>query len=247
MEVYFALNKSNGKAYVGWTKDTAPVRFKRHCSNAKAGSQFYFHRAIRKYGADAFDVLTVWRGDSAEEMKQAECDFIAGMKTNDQRFGYNLTAGGDGIMGHKHTLETRRKMVENRLPMTQACKEARSKTMYNLHSDPHFEARRLEAVCRRLVGAHMSNEAKAKSSATQKGRPRWTPEDKARIKRQRAKQVITPEQKAKTSTSLKAYLAVHPRENLTKFQAAGADATRGKPWTAARRAAQERRVAIRAK
>jgi group I intron endonuclease len=110
MEVYFDLNKTNGKAYVGWTKGTAAKRFKRHCVESRIGSNLYFHNAIRKYGPDAFDVITVYKGDDAEEMKQVEKNYIAGMRTNDKRFGYNLTAGGDGALGYVCSEEAREKL-----------------------------------------------------------------------------------------------------------------------------------------
>lgn len=99
MEVYFAHNKHNGKAYVGWTKHTAPVRFKQHCKSARRGSTDYFHKAIRRYGPEAFSVMTIWRGDSADEARQVEINVIAGMKTTNPQRGYNMTAGGGGVFG----------------------------------------------------------------------------------------------------------------------------------------------------
>lgn len=206
MEVYFALNTITGKAYVGWTKDTAPVRFKVHCKEARRGSHLYFHRAIRKYGPDAFSVLTVWKGDDAEEMKQVERNYIAGMRTNDSQRGYNLTAGGDGALGHKHSEETRRKMVENRLPMTEACRTVRRQTMQRQWDDPEFRSKRHAGQ----FGHGVSDEGRQNMSAAQKGKPRWTTEEKARIKEQRASQVITAEHKAKTSASLTKYRQEHP-------------------------------------
>jgi group I intron endonuclease len=101
MEVYFALNTVNGKAYVGWTKHTAAKRFKQHCKEARGRCRLYFHKAIAKYGTDAFSVLTVWKGDDAEEMKQVEKNYIAGMRTNDPQRGYNLTSGGEGTPEHQ--------------------------------------------------------------------------------------------------------------------------------------------------
>ena len=99
MEVYFAFNKVNGKAYVGWTKRKLRTRIKQHFNDARKGSDLYFHRAIRKYGEDAFTVISVYRGTDAEEMKQVEKNYIAGMRTTDRRFGYNMTTGGEGTPG----------------------------------------------------------------------------------------------------------------------------------------------------
>jgi group I intron endonuclease len=156
MEVYFALNKMNGKAYVGWTQNTAPVRFKQHCKDARRGSALYFHKAIRKYGADAFDVLTVWKGDDAEEMKQVEKNYIAGMRTNDCRRGYNLTAGGEGTPEHKVSASTRalrsKRMTEN-----------------NLMRNPVYRQR----VSDGLKGHKLSDETRKKIGAALRGRV-WT-------------------------------------------------------------------------
>lgn len=112
MEVYFAINRNNGKCYTGWTKTNARKRFRQHCNAARRGSPFHFHNAIRKHGADAFDVLTIHKGNDAEEMKQVERNVIAGMKTNDPRFGYNMTEGGENppdATGIKRSEETREK------------------------------------------------------------------------------------------------------------------------------------------
>jgi group I intron endonuclease len=137
MEVYFDLNKTNGKAYVGWTTKTAQERFEGHCERARNGSPYYFHRAIRKYGPDAFDVITVYKGDDAEEMKQVEKNYIAGMRTNDKRFGYNLTDGGEGSLGYRHTDEAKKKMSSKQLgkiPMLGHHHTAESRTLISQHS-----------------------------------------------------------------------------------------------------------------
>jgi hypothetical protein len=148
MEVYFALNRTNGKAYVGWTSKTAQVRFGKHCRMARWGSPLYFHRAIHKYGPESFDVLTVWKGDDAEEMKQVECNYIAGMRLTDPRFGYNLTLGGDGGIPNE---ETRLRISEAacRRPMhgmTKQCLQARASTQLGVpvpqtQGDKHWTAR----------------------------------------------------------------------------------------------------------
>lgn len=117
MEVYFAYNNTNGKAYVGMTKNGVRRRFKKHFNDARKGSNTHFHRAIRKYGEASFTVMTVWKGDSADEMQQVEKNYISGMKTMDPDRGYNMTEGGDGgatTTGRHFTMsaETRKKLSE---------------------------------------------------------------------------------------------------------------------------------------
>jgi group I intron endonuclease len=157
MEVYFALNRTNGKAYVGWTKNTAPVRFKDHCKDARRGSPFYFHQAIRKHGANAFDVLTVWKGDDAEEMKQVEKNYIAGMRTNDRCRGYNLTAGGDGTVGHSHTPEYKKWASESRLGVPQPLTRGAAHWVNRTGSNPFRDQ-------------HHSEESKTRMSQQRKGK-----------------------------------------------------------------------------
>jgi len=85
------------------------------------------------------------------------------------------------------------------------------------------------------MSGHVYTEAsKLKMSAWQKGKPKG---QNAKIKAARAKQVITAEHKANTSATMKGRVP----KNIKTFYTAGADALRGKPWSAARRAAQEAR------
>ena len=53
--IYKAVNKSNGKVYIGQTIDGINKRSSQHCSNAlnKNHSAYNtkFYRALRKYGA----------------------------------------------------------------------------------------------------------------------------------------------------------------------------------------------------
>lgn len=50
--VYKHTNKINGKAYIGWTSFSLEKRLKTHLSQAKSGSSYAFHRALRKYNID---------------------------------------------------------------------------------------------------------------------------------------------------------------------------------------------------
>ena len=99
--VYLISCVVNGKNYVGWTKGSIEQRFLRHCYNAASGSQFYVHRAIRKYGRETFRARRLAEVSSPKEAQGLEREFIAELRTNDARFGYNLTVGGEGGPGAK--------------------------------------------------------------------------------------------------------------------------------------------------
>lgn len=108
MFLYIVTLRENGKSYIGWTDDIK-YRWQRHKRDAFNGSKTYFHRALKKYGPDAFDWGIVQAFDTEDEAKQAEIFWIAELNTNHCHggFGFNSTFGGDGSKGHKMTNEAR--------------------------------------------------------------------------------------------------------------------------------------------
>lgn len=106
--VYMATNVINGKRYIGVTSQGLHVRKSRHLSSAlRQNSQTHFHRAIRKYGKVNFNFEIIQEFDSYQCSKQAEIKFINEMKPE-----YNMTVGGDGAEGYKHSEESRSKMSQ---------------------------------------------------------------------------------------------------------------------------------------
>ena len=53
--IYMATSPS-GKSYIGQTAKTLEFRLKSHVKEAKSGSPYLFHAAIRKYGIDNFTI-----------------------------------------------------------------------------------------------------------------------------------------------------------------------------------------------
>ena len=117
--IYIFTNKTNGKQYVG--KDISLYKDKRkkqHLRNAfdtkSDDYDSYFHRAIRKYGKDDWEYH---RGFCAEEdLIDTEIHYIALLKTFGE--GYNMTAGGEGVLGLKHTEESKEKIRQANLGKT---------------------------------------------------------------------------------------------------------------------------------
>ena len=90
--VYCHENKSNGKLYFGITKKST----RRRWGNGRGyDNQSVMRRAIEKYGWDGFEHIILFTGLSEEEAKKMEIDLIREFKTQDKRYGYNMTAGGD--------------------------------------------------------------------------------------------------------------------------------------------------------
>ena len=100
----------SGKSYVGLTSD-----FQKRWRNGRGyDKNFYFYRAILKYGWNSFTHEILFSGLDVDEAVFIERDLIARWNLTDKKFGYNLRAGGDGPLSK----ETRQKMSESRMGNT---------------------------------------------------------------------------------------------------------------------------------
>lgn len=138
--VYLATSPS-GKQYVGMTTRTLAERWQGHCSDGRRGSSLIFHNAIRKYGADAFTLETLFESDNEQELFEREIGEIARLATLSPR-GYNMTVGGDG---------------------GELCAEAKARhmeAMLRVQADPEFREKHLIAVNRPDVKARHSTSLK---------------------------------------------------------------------------------------
>ncbi len=110
--IYKATNKINGKIYIGQTTYPLDIRIKEHIkSTRRRKSRYYFHKAIKKYGEENFKWEIIAKCNSLKELNQSEIDMIKKYKTFE--CGYNLTIGGEGKSGYKHTDETKKKISES--------------------------------------------------------------------------------------------------------------------------------------
>lgn len=99
----------NGKRYYGITKRKVEVRWR----NGKGYKRHdHFYRAINKHGWDNFEHIVIARGLSEEEAKWLEVELIREWDTTNKEYGYNITKGGEGTNGLKHSEETRKKLSE---------------------------------------------------------------------------------------------------------------------------------------
>jgi len=109
MIIYKATNNVNKKCYIGQTKFNIEIRKKQHSSNG-----FLLHNAIRKYGIDAFEWEVIDDTcQSKEELDEMEYHYIKQYHSHISEYGYNMTWGGDGIHGYKHTEKSKKKMSES--------------------------------------------------------------------------------------------------------------------------------------
>ena len=98
--VYLTKNILNKKCYVGW-----------HATNKLydnyIGSGHYFLKSVKKNGKENF-INGIIEFCSESNVLEREKFWIEKMNTI-QPNGYNLTIGGEGCIGYKHTLESKRK------------------------------------------------------------------------------------------------------------------------------------------
>lgn len=106
--VYKHTNKTNGKIYIGITKQKPKDRWGR-------GSTYksqHFGRAIAKYGWDGFEHEIIASDLSKEEACVMEMQLIEQYSSRDPQKGYNVAAGGEGggMIDKHHTAEAKEKI-----------------------------------------------------------------------------------------------------------------------------------------
>jgi group I intron endonuclease len=108
MIIYKAENIINNKVYIGKTIQTLNSRINQHKYEAFESNRynFYFYRAIRKYGWDNFQWEILCETDSESKLNVLEKFYIAVYGKMNKL--YNCTNGGDG--GFSFTEETLKKM-----------------------------------------------------------------------------------------------------------------------------------------
>lgn len=97
----------NGKVYIGITMQNPLHRW----NGGRGYAGTYFHNAILKYGWDNIRHEILLDGLTKEEACESEVALIAKHKSNDRRFGYNRSAGGEfSNYGASMADETRAKL-----------------------------------------------------------------------------------------------------------------------------------------
>ena len=100
----------SGKKYIGITcKEKVTQRWGKGSGYKK---QPYFYKAIQKYGWENIEHIIIAEGLEEETAKQMEKDLIRKYESNNKEKGYNLTIGGDGVVGYQITEEVRKKLSD---------------------------------------------------------------------------------------------------------------------------------------
>lgn len=108
--VYIHTNKINGKMYVGQTGREPKTRWGKKGGGYKRNPRFY--SAIKHYGWDNFEHEIIASHLTKEEADNFEKILIKELGTMNPDKGYNLTKGGEGLLGYVPSEERRRKLSE---------------------------------------------------------------------------------------------------------------------------------------
>lgn len=167
--IYIATNKVTKKQYVGQTIFTLEQRKASHLSQAsRVANNMYFHNSIRKYGIDGFDWEVLEDGLLDEELRDKEIFYIKKYDTFNN--GYNLTLGGEGCHGYKHTEEMKKYLSGLKVGIKASPETRRKMSVSHMGRPPTTK------------GMKFSDETRKKMSEAHRGR--WhTEETKEKIRR----------------------------------------------------------------
>lgn len=111
--IYKSTNMITNVSYIGKTTQPFNKRKNGHLFDAlKCRDKSYFHNAIRLYGYENFKWEILCECDNYLLLNIRETMKIIVEHTHVSEGGYNLTWGGEGIHGYKHTIIAKQKLSE---------------------------------------------------------------------------------------------------------------------------------------
>lgn len=207
--VYMLRNTVNGKCYVGQTTQMPAMRLKQH--GTRRSHCIALKAAFAKYGADAFELISIGSAVDKDALDTMEIDAIARLGTTAPG-DYNLRAGGSwGTHGpearaklskaHKGRIPSPKTREINRQRMlgTSPSHEVRAKISATLTGRP-LDAERRARMKGRNVGYRHTEEAKAKMKANRAGIP-VTDSHKEKLRVANIGKKHSPETRAKMTAS----------------------------------------------
>lgn len=140
-EVYKITNKVTNKIYIGITNQGSGARYRHHWYESRIGEPSPIHRSMAKYGEDNFTLEIIDFADTYDELKEKEKYWIKQYNSTDKSIGYNLTEGGDGTFGRKHSEDTKEKIRQKAIgrKVSEETKKKMSETRLGKCSDKQRE------------------------------------------------------------------------------------------------------------
>jgi len=142
--VYRITNKTNNKIYIGCTTQGIEHRKKEHYSRCfKVGRKSKLCDSMKKHGFDNFEFEIIKDYETPEEMFLNEIYYIGFY--NSKETGYNLTIGGEGCLGYKHTEETK-KFISDFLIETHPHRGKKYEEIYDIEKVEEQKKKRADSV-----------------------------------------------------------------------------------------------------
>ncbi len=88
--------------YVGQTNNLDKRR-REHKAKDRVKKNTPLYNAIKKYGFEKFDMITIDEFNTEQETDDAEKFWISFLLTRNRKYGYNIAEGGRVNRGYKHT------------------------------------------------------------------------------------------------------------------------------------------------
>ena len=104
--IYLIVNLVNGKVYVGLSRKTFEKRYKKDWSLTSDSE--HLKRAVQKYGKENFVILIMEENRGINILNILETYYILKFRSNEKKYGYNKTSGGNSYNFSPDTLEKMR-------------------------------------------------------------------------------------------------------------------------------------------
>ena len=160
-QIYLITDLTNNKKYVGQVKQKRgyKARFAEHLNGTKTANTRMLSNAIIKHGINNFIVELIESDIPEDQIDQKEIFYINHYNTYySSKLGYNMTYGGQGVHGYKHTEGTKKKISES------------GKARWEIYQHSDECSVRNEKISQALKGICKSEEAKRKLSDAAKRR-----------------------------------------------------------------------------
>lgn len=169
--VYQIKNIVNQKVYIGITTRDPESRWCEHlqlyCNHNK---NFILYKSMRKHGPENFEFCILEQTDNIETLKELESKYIQEYNSycfQENSNGYNMTLGGEGIFGYKHSDKTKEKMSRSNADRKHS--EETKKKMSKSHKGKILSKETRERMSEAFKGKSKSEEHRKKLSEAKIG------------------------------------------------------------------------------
>jgi group I intron endonuclease len=163
-------------SYIGFTSKTIMERWKKHLYDCR-GRRYHLHHAILTYGAENFKIELIEQHKDLEyTLKTLEPKYISEHNTLTP-FGYNMTPGGEGVIGHIWTEQERINKSKQQKEICQMIgwRKNRSEKQKDTWQTPEYRNKRTEV----MAGVYSDPEYRRKHKENSKkmwANPKWRKE-----------------------------------------------------------------------